>query len=49
MEHILKHRPTKKIADVMKAKAGARLKPLKLTIFATFPDLNPQEIGTELV
>lgn len=41
--------PANKIADVMRAKAGARSKPLKLKIFPSFPDPNQYEIDTRKV
>lgn len=37
------------IADVRRAKTSTRSKPLKLTMFASFSDLNFHEIGTEQV
>lgn len=36
-----------KIADVMSARVCARSTPLKVTIFANFPDLSSRDIGTQ--
>lgn len=41
--------PEIKIAKVMRANANACSKPLKLIIFASFPDLDLQRIGTEQI
>lgn len=41
--------PGKKIADVMRSKANARLKPLRLTTIAIFSGPNLEMIGTEQV
>lgn len=41
--------PAKEIADVISAKASARLKHLKLTVFASFSDPSLQKISTRRV
>lgn len=41
--------PGKKIANLLRAKESARSKPLKLTMFANFPDPNAQGISMKQV
>lgn len=41
--------PARKVVNVMRIKASARVKPLEIAIFAIFLDFNFQEIGAEQV
>lgn len=49
MDHVLERHFDKNIAVVLSANVSAHLKALKLTMFASFFDLNLQKMGTELV
>lgn len=48
MDYVLKHYSSKNVADMM-AKISACSKHLKITLFASIPDLNRQEIDTEQI